>query len=368
MKTSEKKRIMMFLKKISNMNPDAQFLFRDCVVTCDISDSDRIGSLLDVNIPKGYSLDYPDGRQGQIIKVTGPFSRVIGTIFCIDLEKEKTNFEGFIPYTKDMKVEKEKKSKELKEESNIESNEDEDEIEELNFIENMFGGLLDRIEYKFSKRAEVKLEEINVNKSSVKPVERPIVRKPIEDEEEIVTLLDDDLDEDYDIDEDELFEESPKPMTVPERLKAIEETYKSCKNIIHAEYCRLKDLEKELVDDAIAEGLEGSDPEFHQMAHERTVDYGSVLFYMGMRDSGIKMLKSLEQEFADLTVPKMNFNIYTINTLRKMATNNKNMLTGAELAKHNLGKLTKRELVEILTRVQDKLANREVRHILSLRK
>ena len=168
MKTSEKKRIMMFLKKVSSINPDAQFLFRDCVVTCDISDSDRSGSLLDVNIPKGYSLDYPDGRQGQIIKVTGPFCRVIGTIFCIDLEKEKANFEGFIPYTDDIKVSKEKKSKKIKDES----------VDESDFVDK----ILDWIEYKTSKRAEVVFEEKTVHKPLVKPVEKPIV-KPIKEEE-----------------------------------------------------------------------------------------------------------------------------------------------------------------------------------------
>ncbi len=336
------------------MNPDAQFLFRDCVVTCDISDSDRIGSLLDVNIPKGYSLDYPDGRQGQIIKVTGPFCRVIGTIFCIDLEKEKANFEGFIPYTDDIKVSKEKKSKEIKDESVDES------VDESDFVDK----LLDWIDYKTSKRAEVVFEEKAVHNSLVKPVE-----KSIKEEEIVSPVEEDDIEEDYDDIEEEVVEETSSPKSVKEKLEELKKIYQRGQYFLYMEYFRLDELERELVDDAIAEGLEDNDPELIQMVNERTVNTGKVLFYMGARNSIMQLCKSVEKSFFDLTRPDpIDYNMFTINALRKFANNETNMLTGAELAKHNLGKLTKKELVEILSRIDDTLYERQVHQILSFKK
>lgn len=362
------------------MNPDAQFLFRDCVVTCDISDSDRIGSLLDVNIPKGYSLDYPDGRQGQIIKVTGPFSRVIGTIFCIDLEKEKANFEGFIPYTDDIKENRENKTNKIWNECEAETDtidtafrqvyEDYEKTEELQKKSNIIEKIIYSLKYKFSKRADVELEEITAKKSSIEPLERPIVRKPIEGEEEIVyPVEEDDIEEDYDDIDEEVIEETSAPKSVEEKLEELKKIYQRSQYFLYMEYFRLDELEKELVDDAIAEGLEDNDPELIQMVNERTVNAGKVLFYMGARNSIMQLCKSVEKEFLDLTRPDpIDYNMFTINALRKFANNETNMLTGAELAKHNLGKLTKKELVEILSRIDDTLYERQVRHILSLRK
>lgn len=438
MKNSEQKRLFKFLKKISRMNPDAKFYFKDCVVLCDISDSDRIGSLLEVETPKEYFLDYPDGRQGQIYKVTGRiFSKKIGSILCLDLEKE-SGFEDFILYSEDIKVKKEKKSKKdvwkQFEEADtltvgnaygqIQSVYNKPEVvekKEEKIAKEKKPGLFTKIKnslsYRFSKRTSVesvlastekevkpeikpirrpvvetipapKIEETEKKVEEVKPAEvvteeikeaekqveepKPVEVKPVEEpkpvETPVPTVKEDD-DEDFDeenFDSEKVMESISGESPIDE-LKRIREMYQGLKNRLYMEYARLGSYEKELVDDAIANNLTGKDPEFKQMLNERTISKGDVTFYMGTYDSSMEMMKSLEDSFIDKTKVPLDFNMYTINTLRKFADNTRTRLTGAELAKHNLGKLTKRELVEILSRIDEQNYRKEIHNLLSLR-
>lgn len=442
MKKSEQKRLFKFLKKISRMNSDAKFYFKDCVVLCDISDSDRIGSLLEVETPKKYFLDYPDGRQGQIYKVTGRiFSKKIGSILCLDLEKE-SGFEDFILYSEDTKVKKEKKTKEKKSKKDVWKQFEEtdtltvgnaygqiyslynkpkvlEKMEEKIAKEKkpgLFIKIKNSLSYRFSKRTSVesvftstekevkpevkpirrpvvetipapKIEETEKKVEEVKPAEvvteeikeaekpveetKPVEVKPVEEPKpvEIPAPIVEEDDEDFDeenFDSEKVMESIPGESPIDE-LKRIREMYQSLKNRLYMEYARLGSYEKELVDDAIANNLTGKDPEFKQMLNERTVSKGEVTFYMGTYDSNMEMMKSLEDSFIDKTKVPLDFNMYTINTLRKFADNTRTRLTGAELAKHNLGKLTKRELVEILSRIDEQNYRKEIHNLLSLR-
>ena len=95
--------------------------------------------------------------------------------------------------------------------------------------------------------------------------------------------------------EEENTKDIPNPTLEREkaRLKEIDKKYEEEKSELYNE---LDEFEKAFIDDAKAEGLEPGDSEFEQMLYERTVDKTKILLYF----SSVEDLKIL-REFAKLT-------------------------------------------------------------------
>ena len=394
MKRKQEKIIAKFIKKIAKCNPDVPFLYNnDGIVVADstwikVNDGSEM-NLTHLDLPEEYyALDILDSNKKEALVLDAITEDPITTLLvdnCLDLENAD-KYENFIQY-------------ELKE-STI-----------GNFFKKVYNKVKNAIKYKFSQRADV-LEELKSLEPAKKPVKKPVKTEPIKEEpkkqepkkepvvkqepKKVTPKKDIVLDKVYELynkraymklgEFEKMFVDDAKAeclnpfdpefnQMLNERTVNKEAIYNyyfetegnNIKKSFEKIYSDLGEYERMFVEDALAENLNVEDNEFRQMLNERTVNKEQVISFMkGYKENLIKQKEIISKYSKFCNIDEKDYSTFTINELRKSASENRNMLTGAELDKFKESKLKKDELVEIMNRIDAKKNEQEVSRKLGL--